>query len=389
MKKIFIAAHYNLNNGDRAVLEATIQLLYGKNYEIVVSAFEKEKLIDKRFRTVSWPISSKIKNKVYTLLIKLKKTNLLKLIYRLLIDKEYLRELQSSDIILISGGHHLTDILGEYTFYLLGLNYLIPIYESKDIFLLPQSIGPIKKENQHVLKTLIYILQNVKNIAYRDKSSKTFLEKLNITTPITYIPDIVYSINSRKLEKQEKTVGIALYCNYSKEKETLKEFVLSNLILLCQNLINRGYKIRIIPMEVKNTKSDDRIVANKIISEVTLINNNADICIEEPKNNDILSIVELFSNKDFILAYKTHSVVFSLINLVPVVAIAYHPKSIEFMESVNLKEYAIEDRNATMESLNKLINKIIVNKENIIVAEKDGVEKNRKTINNYISTIVK
>lgn len=389
MKKIFIAAHYNLNNGDRAVLEATIQLLYGKNYEIVVSAFEKEKLIDKRFRTVSWPISSKIKNRIYTLLIKLKKTNLLKLIYKLLVDKEYLDELQNSDIILISGGHHLTDILGEHTFYQLGLNYLIPIYESKDIFLLPQSIGPIKKENQHILETLVNILQNVKNIAYRDQSSKMFLKELNITTPTTFVPDIVYSINNRKLEKQEKTIGIALYCNYSKEKESLKKFVLDNLILLCQNLTDKGYKIRIIPMEVKNTKSDDRITANKIINKIKLVNNHADICIEEPKNNEILSIVELFSNKDFILAYKTHSVVFSLINLVPCVAIAYHPKSIEFMESVNLKEYAIEDRNATMEALNELINKIIVNEKNIIITEKAGIEKNREIISNYISTIVK
>ena len=53
--KFFIGAHYNLNNGDRALLEATVQTLSNcySDCEITVSAFDPSSLNDPRFKVVS------------------------------------------------------------------------------------------------------------------------------------------------------------------------------------------------------------------------------------------------------------------------------------------------------------------------------------------------
>lgn len=389
MKNIFLAAHYNLNNGDRAVLEATIsQLTELKDTNIIVSAHSPELLNDNKFKTVGWPLKNRLSKKIFSLLIKTHKMSLLKYLYKFLVDKEYLNAMKKSDVVLISGGHHLTDILGEYTFYLLAINFLIPIYCKKKIYLLPQSIGPIKEENKYVNEDLTFILNNVEHIAYRDKVSKDLIDKKGIVTTNEYIPDIVYALKNEKLVNEEKTIGIALYCNYTSEKQTLINFVLDNLTKTIKWLLSENYKVKVIPMEVKDSNSDDRVVANQLIGRVKGAENSNNFSIEEPKDNNIKSIVELFSNKDIILAYKTHSVVFSLINTVPVVAIAYHPKSIEFMDSVGLKEYAVEDRKADFDTLKEMIIDIQNNSSAIKEKEVSGVNENVNIINSYLNDVI-
>lgn len=146
--------------------------------------------------------------------------------------------------------------------------------------------------------------------------------------------------------------------------------------------------MKIIPMEIKNSASDDRVVANQIINKIGNETFGKTLCIEEPATSNIVDIVKLFSSKDFIIAYKTHSVVFSLINHVPVIAVAYHPKSIEFMESVDLLEYAIEDSKADSEKLEKIINSIEKNHEEIVRKEEIGVNQNLEIIQNYLVNLL-
>ena len=97
--KIFIAAHYNLNNGDRALLEATVQILLQivPNAEITVSAYKPQLLIDKRFKTVGWALGDGIREKVG---LKLSRVGFLRSIfrksYKICCDKSYLEALNDA-----------------------------------------------------------------------------------------------------------------------------------------------------------------------------------------------------------------------------------------------------------------------------------------------------
>lgn len=384
IRKYFIGAHYNLNNGDRAVLEATVQqiLMKDKDADITVSVYEPKGYADPRFRTVCWPLK---KNKIIHVFFRLIQNkhfikNFRKL-HRILISKEYLRVISESDIILISGGHHITDILGKETFYELAINYLVPIFNNKKIILLPQSIGPIKSINEKLIAK--YILDNVDEIAYRDETSKQCLDSLKVKSNYQYIPDIVFSLPTIKSDKQKsaKTLGIAIYCSYNKNrKKQLLSLVLNNLIEVIKLYSENNWSIKFISMDSNDISVSEKII-NKLKNE-----GYTNISLEKPNRDRIENVVELFGSMDVILAYKTHSVIFSIINSVPLVSIAYHPKSTEFMRSIGLEKYAIDDNNATKDNLLSLLSDIDKNYDEIVAKEKKGTKDSICKLNNFFET---
>lgn len=382
--KFFIGAHYNLNNGDRALLEATIQALIN-NYpgcEITVSALEPSILKDSRFNVVGWPFGNGIKEKVF---LRLAKFNCCRLLFRKyyhhLVDKEYYKELQSSDIILMSGGHHLTDILGKSTYYKLASNFIPAVQSGKKVVLLPQSIGPASDTS--IRESIRYILEKASAVAYRDKASKSFIDDLKCACSPKLIPDLVYNLEITPIQRDNKEVGIALYHCYNKQKaERILPITMNGLEKVIDDLLSKGYSVKIIQMD----KGDD-VVYQKLFNSVSNNDKQNRFTFCKTKD-DIVELVQEFSNLEFVLAYKTHSTIFSMICNTPLIAIAYHPKSIEFMESVGLKDYAINDVDANFDNLSALIENVIDNSEMIKKKEKMGIDNNRKLIRQFIKEIV-
>ena len=382
--KFFIGAHYNLNNGDRALLEATIQALTS-NYpgcEITVSALEPSILEDSRFKVVGWPFGSGIKEKVF---LRLAKFNCCRKLFRknysLLVDKEYYKELQSADIILMSGGHHLTDILGKLIYYRLASNFIPAVQSGKKVVLLPQSIGPASDTS--IRESIRYILEKANVVAYRDKSSKSFIDDLKCVCSPKLVPDLVYNLEITPIQRDNKEVGIALYHGYNKQKaEKILPVTMKGLERLIDDLLSKGYSVKIIQMDV-----GDDIFYQNLFNSVRNNEKQNKFTFCKTKDNIVESVQE-FSNLDFVLAYKTHATIFSMICNTPLVAIAYHPKSIDFMESVGLKDYAINDVDANFENLSILIKNVIDNADMIIEQEKMGIENNRKEIQQFIKGIV-
>lgn len=381
----FIGAHYNLNNGDRAVLEATISSLKEiiPDAQITVSVFDKRKFYDERVNAISWPLKGRIMNKLFELFADRRCYNVLKLLSKFLVNSEYKKELYKADIILMSGGHHLTDILGKDTFYRLSSNFILPILMGKKIVLLPQSIGPIKNDKSESL-LLDKIFKGSKYIAYRDSAAENFLKQFNVPCSQEYVPDIVFNFNCKRKAPKNKTVGIALYCVYQGEKlKKLFPFVIDNLYKTLRELGKEGYNINFISMDINDVE-----VAESLVYKLKNEFSSLEIKVEKPASNKISDVVKLFSDKDLILAYKTHSVVFSIITNTPVVAVAYHPKSIEFMDSVGLKEYAINDTEASFENLNKLVHSALSRSTEIKKVEMNGTLHHKKMIKNYLKKIL-
>lgn len=382
---ILIGAHYNLNNGDRALLEATVRILqqYFPDSNITVSAYRPELLKDNRFSTVNWPL----KNGNYeNILVKCIENNFFRNFiyknYKMFCDSKYINAVNTADIVFISGGHHLTDILSKNSYYKLAVNFIIPIMLKKKVVLLPQSIGPASDTS--VGASIKYILEHVHSVAYRDNSSKQFIESIKAKCNATCIPDLVFSLEPVEKQVVEKTIGIALYHSYGGARRgKILPFTLSNLKLTIDAMINRGYKIVIIPMD-----SGDEYIAKDIYNELKSANKEEMFTVAS-RGNCIMDIINLFSGLSFTLAYKTHSTIFSMISGTPLVAIAYHPKSIEFMESVDLGEYAINDSDASYSNLINIINKIENNMDKIKCTENRGVQKNREIIQKYVLEVMK
>lgn len=385
MKKILIAAHYNMNNGDRAVLEATVLKIkekFGDDISIVVSAAYPQFLKDERFLTVGWPVrNNRIVRWMFNRCIKYLSLKKFKTTLPIWIDSQYYKAVRDSDAVFISGGHHLTDILGIGNYYALAINYLVPIFMDKPVFLLPQSIGTMKKENRKEICNVEYILKKCKKIAYRDLSSKKFLESLNINKNVIYVPDIVFSIKPKAIERKRKSIAVALYCSYVEEKKKLLDVTIPNLKKILRKMIENGYDIHLISMDTNDVES-----ANDIANDLRLVG-GSEVFVYSGMN-DIKETISLFSGHDLVLAYKTHSVVFSLINRTPVIAIAYHPKSIYFMQDIGLGKYAINDCDACEEKMMPLIEDALDNIESIKKIEDEGVGNNVKIINEFMDDVL-
>lgn len=384
--KILIAAHYNLNNGDRALLEATLQIINEllPNSEIVVSAYVPNVLKDPRFSVVGWALghgtAEKIKLKLST--ISLFRT-LFRKLYKQVCDNEYIEAVETADIVLMSGGHHLTDILSAQSYYKLSANFYVPIAMKKKVVLLPQSIGPAK--NLDIRRSIRYIIENASSIAYRDESSKQFLEELKVSHNSRFVPDLVYSLKpDGKKNRIERTVGVALYHSYAEEKrKKVLPFTIGNLILEIDDLLDRGYSVKIIPMD-----SGDEEYSKRIYEGLKSSKKEAGFSIAN-RGTSIMDIVNQYATVSYCIAYKTHSTIFSMICNTPLVAIAYHPKSIEFMKKVGLEEYAIMDTEASFANLRRIIGKLENNCDLIREKELAGVRQNRDEINTYLQEILR
>ena len=65
------------------------------------------------------------------------------------------------------------------------------------------------------------------------------------------------------------------------------------------------------------------------------------------------------------VGHKTHSQIFSLVAATPLLAIAYHKKTEDFMAQYGLEEYCITDAQISSEKLIELFYKINNNLDNI------------------------
>lgn len=376
---VLIAAHYNLNNGDRALLEATLQILdrIAPKSKITVSAAVPKLLFDSRFSTVGWALPH---NRFGRYILKSCKISFIRKFLKkhigLFCEKSYIKAVQDADVVFISGGHHLTDILSNDSYSLLAANFYVPIALGKKVVLLPQSIGPAHKEKTR--SSIRYILKNSYSIAYRDKSSEKFIEDLIVDCNAINVPDLVYSLKPGKRITGDKTVGVALYHAYTGEKRVqILPFTIRNLVLVLNKLIEKDYRVKIIPMDDGDEKLAQQIYENlkpDIKKEKYFIAN---------RGNTILDLISEFSGLSFVLAYKTHSTIFSMICETPLVSIAYHPKTIDFMRDAGLETYAIYDKDASYENIMSIIEKLNNNLEEVQSAERKSVEQNREVINSY------
>lgn len=74
----------------------------------------------------------------------------------------------------------------------------------------------------------------------------------------------------------------------------------------------------------------------------------------------------LYSRTDIFVGVRMHANIFALGNCVPIVAIAYEPKTVGIMHTLGLSDYALEIGTLTEEALTLKIDKLILNRQTIV-----------------------
>ncbi len=382
MKRILIINQYSSNKGDRAVLYSLLRLLepYG-DCQINVSAStpaEWENQFEDRNVNIipwGWDYSVKMKNPVvrfgffllrrikpltYSILRSVFVREMPAILVRPLVNPSFYRAARNSDLVISTGGHHITTLLARDAISSQLFDLACCIHMKKRVVLWSQSIGPLVFSNSRNEKFIRKVLRGVGVIYAREKKSSELAISMGIDPEkvrITY--ETVISLNELAeyipANEKKNTVGISIYSTVSRSPEEIINYVavLSNFADYCVERLN--CEVLFIPMELKGSGPDDRWLVNKIISNTK----NKSKCLVVDKDLDALSHFKLVQKCRYFVGHKTHSVIFALAAGTPLIALAYHPKTVEFMNQYDLNDYVITDSELNYEKLVSAFNRMI------------------------------
>lgn len=386
---ITIINQYAGNKGDRAVLYALCNLILKENKEanITVStskvsmwddySFYKENNI--KFVPGGWDFESNLEgSRYFKLLEKIKKytftllrENYLSfrspLLSKFLSNPEYHNGLKKSDLIISTGGHHFTTILSKDLVSDLPYDLAIALSLKKSVCLFSQSIGPFEFSNLRNKKFVTKLLNDCSSIYIREDMSKEYLLGMNIEIDkkLFYTPETVLSLNSLfnnyvKPSSRNNVLGLSIYSTKKRNEKETKDYI-EVISSICNYAISIGFKVKMFPMEIKNTEPDDRIMLAHILNKIEL-KENCEIVDKDMETKQ--HIIEVSKCKVFI-GHKTHSTIFALASGTPLIAIAYHPKTIEFMKQFDLEDYSVSDEYLSAKFLVDTLDKINLNLDSI------------------------
>lgn len=261
---------------------------------------------------------------------------------RISCNRIFAEALRQCDIVMSTGGHHVTSLLVPEVMSPQFHDICVALASGKRLILWSQSIGPFEfrhPENKRLVQTA---LSQADCIFVRDRRSLEELEKIGVRGNIRQTHESVIGMNDIFDEyvppsQRPKTIGVSVYHIMRKSPQLHSEYVRAFARLVDWG-VEQGYRLRFFPMEVKGD-NDDRMLIREILSLAR--HGNEDFLLDDDLEPSA-HIREVTKCRLFI-GHKTHSVVLALASGTPAVAIAYHPKTENFMKQYGLDNYCLPD----------------------------------------------
>lgn len=279
---------------------------------------------------------------------------------RFLCNSQFYGALEEADLVLSTGGHHVTTLLAADAVSGQLYDMALALLAKKPLVLWSQSIGPLefrKSENREFVRK---VLDNASAVFVRDSQSRD--ELIGIDARLDHVRqtyesviglnDLVggYTVPSRRAP----VLGVAVYAAQRRGREMHDSYV-RTLALLADDAIGMGFRVRFFPMEIRNGGSDDRPLIGDVLCRIR----HTDSCSVVDEDLDTASHLAEVSKCRVFVGHKTHSVVFALVTGTPLVALAYHRKTTDFMNQYGLGEYCLCDASLTAGSLSRAFREIL------------------------------
>ena len=259
------------------------------------------------------------------------------------------------DVFVSGGGGLLQDVTSFHSFYYyLGLIIIAKLL-GKKVFIFGQGIGPIRFPLNRLLLKLV--LRYVDLITVRDENSFNFIKSLKIKNPKvleTADPTLILDPeDGQKLLELEglkphkrKFVGISVRENIGKKITIMAEF--ADWIRKEQ-----GCEVVFVPFEYPK----DMRISNQIMR---LMDEDSTLVFRELRPREVMGVL---SQMQYFIGMRLHSLIFSLINQVPAVGIAYDIKVKAFMDEVDMPWIPLDELN--LEGLKEAFLKILKDQDKI------------------------
>jgi len=280
---------------------------------------------------------------------------------RFLANHEFLKALEQSDLVVSTGGHHITTLLSRDAVSEQLYDMALAVLSGKPVVLWSQSIGPL---NFHDPQNKLFVAELVRRMAeilVRDHQSKDVLQFVGFDRlAIKETCETVIGLNDLfpnyvLPSRRAQVMGVAIYSAQRRPPTEHMRYVeiISNLISLASL---SGYKVKLFPMELKNSGSDDRKMIYEIANQV----NRPDFVQVIEEDMDTPTHLFEISRCRIFVGHKTHSVIFALTAGTPLIALAYHTKTEDFMNQYGQSEFCLPDRELELGRISQLFENLNV-----------------------------
>lgn len=382
--KALVINHYAGNKGDRAVLYFVLrELARNGSTSITVSAHQRLfwpnaiTVEGEKVRFVSWGqlreienesqflksfavrATNKLRREYFFPILKYLVTNNVPRFSKIMATSEFWNALNEADVVIGTGGHHIQTRFTSESISSLTYDMALALLARKPLFLWSQTIGPLNFRQQRNQRFIRKIVDSSQEVYVRDKSSIFELRKIGAQMSHVWETfDSVIGLNDEislylPVKERDVILGISVYSAESRTSEVHEKYI-SSLAKFVDFAASSGYKIRFFPMEMEGAVVDDRAC----IQDVLKVTNSRKSCEVVEQDLDTVSHLKEVAKCQLFLGHKTHSQVFALTSGVPLIALAYHDKTIDFMQQYGLRANCIRDSELSGERLIEAFKKI-------------------------------
>ena len=352
--RVLLTCQTATNKGDRAIAEYLISKIMQKGHQVTLSTTRPElwdsakeqnvRVIGVGYKSLCKNIKNRIIKKCVYAFEKLVYNKMLfsslmssnnNHIFCNMISGKFIEEIKSADLVIVTGGHHITSIREKNALFHVTYDIgLISLYAKKYV-LWSQTIGPLEFTSNKAKTFFGNVIKNADKVYIRDENSADCINNLyGMTTNIIKTYDSVFGFGDlvfNEISQREKKVGIAIFDGLKKAFDTYK--VIAKTL---DYYAEKGYEIEFFRMEYNDLELSN---INKIIGMMSKKSNIKIYPFLTPTRHHL----EEVSSCRYFIGYKTHSVIMALTTATPLIAIAYHVKTNDFMKDYGLEQYAVSD----------------------------------------------
>ncbi|KAF3299907.1 polysaccharide pyruvyl transferase family protein [Aerococcus urinaeequi] len=426
-KNIILPISSDLNRGDQALVWETVRIaknanFSGKFYMLSENIKDNQQSINEGLNVIS-PIlkhpGRKFKDNnnntynlklllswgglaildfVYSILFLFRPT---RLIMKKLVSentRETIKLFEEADSFFVKGGgfiHASGKITDPYTIYYSLYHILLANSLNKHVYVMPNSFGPFKGFG--VTWLVQKALKKCKIVTVRESVSKQMLDEIGVENILS--PDLGF-----KLTKSNKTISdinelkshfpnrkyvsiTARPYRFPKSTNPEQKYTdyINSMVSFSKWLFQEGYLPVFVEQVLSETTHESDLTAIKEITsnlednQYVVISNSSFNCRE---------IKNIYSEMNYTIGTRFHSVIFSLSENIPSIAIEYGGNKGEgILKDIGLSQYGVAIEKVSFETLKSMFIELVHNEENvkkIITNYQRYVNIERENLENYL-----
>lgn len=318
--------------------------------------------------------------------------------------KKSLRLYEESTAIFVKGGGFLHDyskgFIGLYTIYYQLYHIKLAISFKKKVFIMPNSFGPfVNKRSKKMVNNVLNkcCLVTARESISSSSDSNTLNRNIDLYPDLAFFLDenkskydIKLLLNRFKLNKlKDKIIAITVrpyrFYSYDNPEQKYNDYK-ESFVKFINYLTNNNYKVLlVVHTRAENEHENDESCIDDIIKK---LNDNKFVYKIKDDKMNCYDLKKLYGMCKYVIGTRFHSVIFSIEQLIPCIAITYGGnKGDGIMKDMDLTEYSIKIGELDYETLKDTFEKMILNESKIIENIKKYLEYSNKKYNNLIELI--